>query len=113
MHELSLTEGILRIVSSEQKKSGFARVLEIDLKIGEYSGIVPGCIEEYFPLVSKGTAAEEAKLRMELLPAAFACTDCGWSGSLPRHTARCPICQSTAIRMTAGREFFIENLIVE
>ena len=30
MHELALTEGILSIVSSEQKKSGFSRVLEID-----------------------------------------------------------------------------------
>ena len=113
MHELSLTEGILRIVASEQKKSGFSRVLEIDLKIGEYSGIVPGCMEEYFPLVSKGTAAEGAKLRMEMLPAAFTYTDCGWSGPIRKHTDRCPNCESTAIRMTAGREFFVENLIVE
>ena len=41
MHELALTEGILSIVSSEQKKSGFSRVLEIDLCIGEYSGVIP------------------------------------------------------------------------
>ena len=45
MHELALTEGILKIVSSEQKKNAFVRVLEIDLRIGEYSGIIPSCIE--------------------------------------------------------------------
>ena len=113
MHELALTEGILRIVASEQKKNGFRRVLEIGLSIGEYSGIIPGCIEEYFPLVSRGTAAEGATLRMEMLPAAFACTDCGRTGPLPKHSACCPSCGSTAIRMTAGREFFVNNLKVE
>ena len=113
MHELALTEGILKIVSAEQKKSGFERVLAIDLKIGEYSGIIPDCIEEYFPLVSKGTAAEGAKLRMDVIPAEFTCTDCDWSGSMPRGSACCPNCRSTAVRMTSGREFFVNNLVVE
>ena len=113
MHELALTEGILKIVTSEQKKSGFTRVLEIGLSIGEYSGIIPDCIEEYFPLVSKGTTAEGAALRMEMLPAEFICTECGWTGSMPKHTASCLNCGSTAVRMTRGREFFVNNLVVE
>ena len=57
MHELALTEGILSIVASEQKKQAFTRVLEISLKVGEYSGVIPSCIEEFFPLAAKGTAA--------------------------------------------------------
>ena len=113
MHELALTEGILRIVASEQKKNAFSRVLEIDLQIGEYSGVIPGCIEEFFPLAAKGTAAEGAKLVMKTTPAAFECLDCGFRGPVEKHRACCPHCGSTAIRMTAGREFFVENLIVE
>ncbi|MBR3238723.1 MAG: hydrogenase maturation nickel metallochaperone HypA, partial [Oscillospiraceae bacterium] len=113
MHELALAEGILKIVTSEQQKNGFARVLEIGLSIGEYSGIVPTCLEECFPLVSKGTAAEGARLRMETVQAAFVCTDCDWSGPMPRHSACCPNCRSTAVRMVRGREFFVNNLVVE
>lgn len=113
MHELALTEGILSIVSSEQKKSGFSRVLEIDLRIGEYSGVIPSCIEEFFPLAAKGTAAENARLVMNIVKAEFECRDCGFRGTLEKHTARCPTCGSTAIRMTAGREFYIKNLTVE
>ena len=113
MHELALTEGILSIVSSEQKKSGFTRVLEIDLRIGEFSGVVPGCIEEFFPLVAKDTAAEGAKLVIETVPAIFECFDCDYRGPMEKHKACCPNCGSTAIRMTAGREFFVQNLIVE
>ena len=113
MHELALTEGILSIVSSEQKKSGFSRVLEIDLRIGEYSGVIPGCIEEFFPLVAKGTAAENARLVMNTVKAEFECRDCGFRGTLEKHGACCPTCGSMEIRMTAGREFYVENLIVE
>ena len=113
MHELALTEGILRIVSSECEKNAFTRVLQIDLQIGEFSGVIPGCIEEFFPLAAKGTPAEGAKLVMHTVPAAFECRDCGFHGPLPRGTAACPECGSEQIRMTAGREFFVENLVVE
>ena len=71
MHELALTEGIISIVESEKKKHGFERVSEISLKLGEYSGVIPECMEEFFPIASKGTAAAGAKLRFEKVPAQF------------------------------------------
>ena len=113
MHELALTERILRIVSSEQQKNGFSRVLEIDLMIGEVSGVIPACIEDFFPLAAKGTPAEGAKLVMHTVPAAFECLSCGYNGPLARHSTCCPDCGSAQIRMTAGREFFVENIVVE
>ena len=113
MHELALTEGILSIVSSEQKKNAFSRVLEIDLCIGEYSGVIPGCIEESFPLLAKGTAAENATLQLKTIKASFLCADCGFQRPLEKHGTCCPNCGSTSIRMTSGREFYVENLVVE
>ena len=113
MHELALTEGILSIVEQEGKKSGFTRVLEITLKVGEFSGVIPECLREFFPIASKGTLAEGAALTVETVPAAFRCSKCGFEGPLPRHSAVCPDCGSEAIRMISGREFFVDNLKVE
>ena len=113
MHELALTEGIIAIVEQEARKNGFERVLEITLKVGEFSGVVPDCLREFFPIASRGTAAEGAALRIEPVPAAFRCGSCGFEGPLPRHTACCPACGGEEIRMIAGREFFVENLKVE
>ncbi len=113
MHELALTEGILAIVEQESRKNAFSRVLEITLKVGELSGIVPDCLREFFPIASRGTLAEGAALVITPVPAAFLCADCGFEGPLPRHTACCPACGGTAIRMISGREFFVENLKVE
>lgn len=113
MHELSLTEGILAIVRDEQRKNGFARVLEISLRIGEFSGVIPSCMEEFFPIASKGSCAEGAVLRMEMIPGRFRCRACGAEGAADRKNACCLSCGSRELTMTAGREFYIENISVE
>ena len=113
MHELSLANGILDIIRAEQKKNGFARVLEISLKVGEYSGIVPRCLEEFFPIAAEGSPAEGAALRMETIPAVFRCADCGYEGRPDREHACCPVCRGEHVRMISGREFYVENIVVE
>ena len=113
MHELALTEGIIGIVADEQKKQGFSRVLEISLRVGEYSGIVPDCIREFFPIAAADSPAKDAKLVIESIPASFLCLDCGREGDIDRRNACCPVCGSTAVRMTAGREFYVERIKVE
>lgn len=113
MHELAITQGIIDIVSSEARDKGFERVLEIKLQVGEYSGLVPECIMEFFPIAAKGSVAENALLNIETLKAQFKCLDCGYEGDADRKNACCPQCRSTALKMTAGREFYVDSLKVE
>jgi len=113
MHELAITQGIIEIVNSEQKKQGFERVLEISLRVGEFSGLIPECIRELFPCAAAGSCAEKAELAIEPIKAKFKCLDCDYEGDADRKKACCAKCGSTAIRMTAGREFFVESLKVE
>ena len=113
MHELSIARSIIAIVEQAARDEGFERVLEIRLKMGEFSGLVPECLREFFPIAAKGTPAEGASLVMETLPARFRCLDCGHEGPADRKNACCPLCRSTALRMTQGREFYVENLKVE
>ena len=113
MHELTLAKGIIDIVNSEAAKNGFDRVLEIRLRVGEFSGVIPECLQEFFPIAAAGTPAAEAALTVESIPAAFRCLDCGYEGPVDRKAACCPVCGAAAIRMTAGREFYVESLKVE
>ena len=87
MHELSIARGIIGIVSAEAEKRGFSRVLEIRLSVGEYSGVVPECLREFFPYAAAGAA--------------------------DRQNACCPECRGTALRMTRGREFYVDSLRVD
>ena len=113
MHELAIAQGIIQIVDSEAKKRNFQRVLEIRLKIGEFSGILPDCLLEFFPVAAAGSPAETAELCIESVPARFRCLNCGYEGEADRKNACCPACRSEAVKMTAGRELYVENLKVE
>ena len=113
MHELAIAQNIISVVSSESEKRNFTRVDEISLAIGEYSGIIPECLEEFFPIASAGTAAEGAKLSYKTIKAEFKCPECGYEGTIERKKACCPACGSCSVKMTKGREFYIESLKVE
>ena len=113
MHELAITKSIVDLVEGEAKTQGFKKALEIRLRLGEFSGIVPEYIKDFFPLVSEGTASAGAELIFETNPAKFLCLDCGFEGGADRKNACCASCGSTALKMTAGREFFVDSLKVE
>ena len=81
--------------------------------MGEFSGVVPECLREFFPLASAGTRAEGARLVLEPVPAAFRCLGCGYEGPAGADRSRCARCGGTDIRMTAGRDFYVESLAVE
>ena len=113
MHELAITEGILRAAIPEAERHGAKRILEIRLKIGELSGVLPECIQYYFDIASRGTIAENARLTVERLPATIACPDCGYEGAVDRRRVRCPRCGGMAYRLTGGKEYFVDSLEAE
>ena len=113
MHELALTRSLIDLVQTEAKNQGFTRALELRLKVGAYSGVVPDYILDLFPHVSEGTPCEGAALFFETVPARFRCADCGYEGEIDRKSACCPVCGGTALKMTAGREFYVDSLKVE
>jgi len=113
MHELGLTNSLIDLVQREAAMQGFTRTLEIRMKLGEYSDVVPDYIVELFPHASKGTAAEGAQLLFEPVPGRFLCRNCGYEGPVSRKEAKCPRCGGIGLKMTAGREFFVESLKVE
>lgn len=113
MHELALAKGIIDIVSSEQRRQGFERVRKIKLRVGELSGVVPECIREFFPIAAADSPARDAELVIESVPAVFLCLSCGYEGAPDRKNACCMSCGSTDVKLTAGREFYVESITVD
>lgn len=111
MHELAIMQSVVNVCEQEAARQGFGRVERIALAIGSVSGIVPACLEDFFPIAAKGTVAEGAKLEMRSIPAAIECPDCGYKGEIKG--SACPGCGGFGYRLTAGREFYIDSLEVE
>jgi len=112
MHELAITQSILNIALSEAEKYNSPRILSINIRIGEFAGVVPALIQDYFSLISKGTPAEEAKLVLERVPVKIRCLDCEEEHVIDRAHVRCPNCGSIRFKMLSGREFYVESLEV-
>ncbi|MBQ2040724.1 MAG: hydrogenase maturation nickel metallochaperone HypA [Lachnospiraceae bacterium] len=113
MHELVIVEGILDAVIPEVKKYDVEKILSIRLKIGELSGVVPSCIEEYFGVAARGTIAEGAKIIIEKTPIEIECRDCGFKGRITKGTYRCPKCQSAGFRIVSGKEYYVDSVEAE
>ncbi len=113
MHELAITEGIIEAAVPEAERHGAKRILEIRLKIGELSGVLPECIQEYFNIASRGTIAEGARLCVEKIPVTICCRDCGYDGEIPKRKIHCPKCGSAEIKLKSGREYYVDSLEVE
>jgi hydrogenase nickel incorporation protein HypA/HybF len=113
MHELSVTQNIIKISSEEAKKASACIVKEIRIKVGELSGLIPESIQFYFDIASRGTIVESAKLQIEKIPIGIICNDCRNEGNVSRNNYCCNSCGSYNIKIIRGHEFFIDSLEVE
>lgn len=113
MHEMAITQSILDIARKVGQEHGAKRVKEVRIKVGEYSGVVPQCVNYYFDVISKGTIAEGAVLNITKLPVKIHCNVCSDDFEINRYHVKCPKCGGTDIKMIQGREFYIESLEVE
>lgn len=111
MHELSITESIVRIVMQEADKNGAERVLLIKLVVGELSDFLPECIQFYFDFASQGTKAEGAKLQIRKVKVKHKCKTCGQE--TVSISELCQNCKGKDFEIIEGREFYIESIEVE
>ena len=113
MHELSVTENIIKICSEEAEKHNVNRVKQIKLKVGKLSGLVPESIKYYFDIASKGTRVEGAELNIQNIPIVIKCGKCSFEGEIGDKKFYCPNCRSYNIKIIRGNEFLIDSLEVE
>ncbi len=113
MHEYAVTQSIVDIAVKEAEKAGASRISEIRLVIGDLSSIIDESVSLYFDIISKGTAAEGARLVFKRIPARFACPACGLEYDKPERGFECPGCGSTGRLAGGGKEFYIESMEVD
>jgi hydrogenase nickel incorporation protein HypA/HybF len=114
MHELPVTQGILKVALEAAQEAHAQRIAAIDLVIGDMSSIVDDSVQFYFDILSKGTLAEGAVLRFRRIAATATCFDCGhqFTVSAPL-LAFCPACEGVRLQVTGGKEFYVESIEVD
>ncbi len=113
MHELAVTESLLRTVEEEAKRYQAVKVSEIRITMGELNAFIPECIQEYFELMSEGTPEEGARLVFNIQPAVLECRECNKKFNMEYNRLKCKYCQSVNVNIIMGKEFYIESLDIE
>ncbi len=113
MHELPVTESILKIVLKHARSNGVRKVKTICLRIGRLSDLEDEWIQKYFDYLSRGTVAEGARIAIERTPIVLECSGClaPFQWERPQlDDAVCPKCGSTGFRLLSGREYTIKEM---
>lgn len=113
MHELPVTESILRIALQHAESAGASRVTEVYLVIGDLASIIDDSVKFYWDIVSKDTLAEGAALVFRRIPAELFCLECETSFHPDGKDFICPTCKGYHVKVVAGDEFAVEAIQVE
>lgn len=109
MHEMTVTEEILRIVTAH---AGQARVTDIHLVIGDLTSFVDDSIQFYFEVLAAETVAAGATLHFRRIPTRFRCRQCHTEFTPTGHNWTCPTCGAMGGEVIAGKEFYVESIEV-
>jgi len=114
MHELSITQSILEIALRHGVQAQATKITDLHLIIGQLSSVVDDSVQFYWDMIAKDTLAEGSTLHFTRIPARLECQECGQTYTLEDSQLEgCPACESTKVKVIAGKEFQLESIEIE
>ncbi|HJS17619.1 MAG TPA: hydrogenase maturation nickel metallochaperone HypA [Anaerolineales bacterium] len=113
MHELSITESLLKIALQHAETADASRVTDLYIVMGELSSMVDDSIQFYWEIIARDTIAEQAALHFRRVPAELQCLNCLEKYHPTDRELVCPKCSAIGARIIAGEEFQLESIDVE
>lgn len=113
MHEYPITQQIIKIAEDNAKANHAAKIVKIELVVGELSGFIGDSIQMYFDAISEGTLAEGAVLEIKYIKPKLKCESCGSYFERKRYSFECPDCGGQGAPTEIGKEFYIKDIEIE
>ena len=110
MHELAVSQDILRIAIEEGQANKAAKVTGIYMTIGQLSSIVDDSVQFYWDHISQGTICEGALLHFTRPVARMSCQNCSFEFEMGDALVPCPRCASFDLRVVAGDEMTVDEI---
>ncbi|MEI6829700.1 MAG: hydrogenase maturation nickel metallochaperone HypA [Synechococcaceae cyanobacterium ELA445] len=110
MHELALMEEVRRLAEERVAVEGAHRIHRLHLRVGSMAGVDPQALAFAFEVVMQGGAAEGATLRLEVVPTACFCGQCGEAFTPSDVIFACPRCGTLSRRILRGQELELASL---
>ena len=113
MHEFAITESILNIAIKHAADASAIKVTDINLVLGELSGIVGDSVQFYWDIISEDTLCANSRIHFTRVKAAFRCLNCQTEFPYEDELVPCPQCGSVDLKIISGEEFYIDSIEIE
>jgi len=113
MHEFSIAVNIVDIALEHAEKAGAKKINEIELEIGELSGVICEAMETAMESAVKGTMLENAKIDIIKTAGQGRCLICQHTFLLQNLFDPCPYCGEFNPEIVSGRELKIKSLNID
>jgi len=114
MHELSIVSSIVDCVVESIAAYPGAKVKEVRLRVGALSSVVEDSLQFCYGIATEGTALQESKLVVTVIPVVMHCEPCDADVELASlQSFRCPRCGESVADLRQGRELEIESVEIE
>ncbi len=122
MHEFSFAYDIFKIAEATALKYNANKISQVYLEIGELTLIVPELLKRSFEMATKGSIAEGAELKIEIVPGKIKCRDCSKVSTVTLSEEsyltglqlfQCRHCQSKNTEIIEGKKANIKNIKIQ
>lgn len=111
MHEAALARGVLEAVLA--RTPAHHRIRVVHGRLAETEALGQASLAMHFEGMARGTAAEGARLELELVHVAAKCRACGAEYLPEHHLTLCPTCGSTDGELLGETGLRIDSVEVE
>ena len=110
MHEVSIIQSVVEIVTNKAIENKFTKVNKVSLKIGELAGVMPESLKFTFKSCIINTMLEGSILEIEKVKAVAKCIDCMQEFPIDHFNKLCPSCNKFSSNIISGYELFINTI---
>lgn len=113
MHEFSLAIEVIDLAQREAEKSRAKSIQEINIEVGDLSGVEADAFESALGLLIKDSILDHATVNILRIPGKGRCNGCKYDFEMNHRMATCPKCQCFPSEIKGGDEFRVMSLLVE
>jgi hydrogenase nickel incorporation protein HypA/HybF len=110
MHELSIAQSIVDIVSENVAPGDMNRVRSIQVRIGTMAGVVADSLLFCFDAVAAEAGLNRASLSIVPVPLVARCGNCGATAEIEPTLFRCGSCNGSDLTVLSGREMTVSEV---
>ena len=113
MHELSLAEGILRVLDQTRERDPFERITQLRLEVGALASVEIESLRFALNCIAADTILAGVSIEIDQPPGSAWCLPCGQSVAITSRLDACPHCGGFQLQPTGGTALRVVDMQVE